>query len=58
MLKVICGWCLVFMYEIDGEGVEGTSHGMCTPCYEKEIKDLGLDKIRNLWYTSQGTKEK
>jgi len=34
-IKVVCAWCEEDMGEIDGQGQEGVSHGMCEKCWEK-----------------------
>jgi len=39
-MKVICAWCKKQLPDKDGKGIEGTSHGMCPECLEKELKKL------------------
>ena len=34
-MEVRCAWCGKSMGKVDGEGVEGVSHGMCEECLEK-----------------------
>ena len=34
-LTKICAWCNKDMGEIDGDGVEGVSHGICDECRER-----------------------
>ncbi len=36
VIRVICAWCGMFMYDKDGEGREGISHGICDSCRKKE----------------------
>ena len=34
-MKTICAWCGKDMGDKDGEGIEGTSHGLCQECFER-----------------------
>lgn len=34
-LKIVCAWCGKDMDTKDGQGVTGTSHGICDECIEK-----------------------
>lgn len=46
-LTVTCAWCSSPMGTKEGEGVEGTSHGMCDSCYKKLMTEKGNMKVRN-----------
>ncbi len=35
-MQVACAWCGKLIRVIDGQGVEGTSHGICLECAEIE----------------------
>lgn len=39
ILKIVCMYCKKGMGTKDGEGVEGTSHGICKKCWEKLFPD-------------------
>lgn len=41
-MKIICAWCDKDMGEVDGEGVEGVSHGICDECLKKIEAEEGL----------------
>lgn len=39
---VVCAWCGKNMGK--KKGIEGTTHGMCQECYDKEIKKMENEK--------------
>lgn len=56
VLKVICAWCGNPIREVDGEGVEGVSGGICKKCARKELKRINksflsqcLNRIKKLF---------
>jgi len=34
-MKIVCAYCGKDMGEKDGEGIEGSSHGVCEQCFKK-----------------------
>ncbi len=40
VIRVICAWCNMHMYDKDGQGVEGISHAICEDCKKKFIEDI------------------
>jgi hypothetical protein len=38
-VNVWCSKCGKFLYEKDGQGIEGDSHGLCKPCAEHILAD-------------------
>ena len=36
-MTIICAWCGKDMGEKDGQGQEGTTHGICQECMEKQL---------------------
>lgn len=40
ILKIECMYCRVSMGEKDGQGVEGTSHGICPKCLSERFPDI------------------
>ncbi|MFC2019739.1 hypothetical protein ACFLU4_07345 [Chloroflexota bacterium] len=43
-MKTICAWCGKDMGDKDGEGIEGTSHGLCQECFER-LKQNNLTTV-------------
>jgi hypothetical protein len=39
-LFIKCSWCQKDLGEKEGQGVSGTSHGICSACFDKEIAKL------------------
>lgn len=37
-ITVICCLCKKMLYEKDGKGQEGISHGYCEPCFNQEME--------------------
>jgi len=42
-VKTVCAWCGKDTGEKDGEGVEGTSHGICEECLEECLSKLEVE---------------
>lgn len=47
-MKVVCAWCGLDMGEVDGRGVDGTTHSICEACKVKTLADLEGDEHRRL----------
>ena len=47
-----CAWCNKYLGEMDGEGVDGISHGICSVCDQKLSDDwdeqLEQDKVSRI----------
>jgi len=46
-LTIVCAWCNKDMGEKDGQGVSGTTHGICPDCQEKIMNELKERRIEN-----------
>ena len=47
-IKVICSWCGAFIREIDGDGIEGESGGICPACALEEWQKLDENIARQI----------
>lgn len=54
IIKHVCAWCNMNLGETDGEGQEGTSHGICDNCkgrfsqttkIQEPVKDLNMEEL-------------
>ena len=42
IFRRVCAWCGKDMGEFKAQGIGGTTHGICTDCYQSEIRKLDV----------------
>jgi hypothetical protein len=57
-MKKECGWCGRDMGEVDGEGVEGTTTGICPECEYIEKLKMAQNLVKTQKLTWGEAKEK